>query len=97
MEFTENRKRELLSKLYWDKKVDIQYILALLHRGPERFPGDKTHLYYRLLTTYDWYTLLKLLSFDSLKNEALNESVLKRLFPKELRKKYQYARKVLSE
>lgn len=97
MELSEDRKRELLNKVFWDKKIDIEYILELLHGGPERFPGDKTNLYIRLLTTYDWHTLLKLLSSDSLKNEALSESVVTLLFPKELKKKYQYARKVLSE
>jgi len=97
MKLTEDRKKELLSKLFWDKNIDIEYILELLDGGPERFPGDKANLYCRLLTTYDWYTLLKLISSDRLKHEALSETVITLLFPKELRKKYQYAKKVLSE
>ena len=97
MELFEEKKRELLNKLFWDKKIDLEYVLELLHGGPERSPGDKTNLYLRLLKTYDWYTLLKLLSPDSLRDEVLNESVLVLLFPKELGKKYKYARKVLSE
>lgn len=97
MVLSEDKKRELLYKLFWDKKIDLEYVLELLRGAPERSPGDKTNLYLRLLTTYDWYTLLKLLDPDSLKNEVLSESVVELLFPKELAKKYQYARKVLSE
>lgn len=96
MKFSEDKKRELLHKLFWDKNVDIEYVLKLLEGGPEQFPGDKVNLYCRLLTTYGWYTLLKLIPSDRLKNEALSETVIERLFPNELREKYQYARKVLS-
>jgi len=96
MKLSEDKKRELVNKLFWDRNVDIEYILKLLDGGPERFPGDKANLYCRLLTTYGWYTLLKLIPFDLLKDEALSETVIMRLFPNELRKKYQYARKVLS-
>jgi len=97
MKLSEDKKRELVNKLFWDKDIDIDYILKLLNGGHERSPGDKNDLYCRLLKTYDWYTLLKLISSDRLKHEALNEAVITMLFPKELRKKYQYARKVLSE
>jgi hypothetical protein len=97
MELSEERKRELLNKLFWDRKIDLKYVLELLQGAPERHPGDKTNLYLRLLTSYDWYTLLKLISPDSLKNEVLSESVVELLFPKELGNKYKYARKVLSK
>jgi hypothetical protein len=94
--FSEDKKRELLQKVFWDKDVDLEYILELLDGGPERFPGDKTNLYCRLLTTYGWYTILKLIPFERLKQEALNERVISLLFPRDLREKYQYARRVLS-
>ena len=94
--FPEDKKRELLKKLYWDKNIDIDYILKLLEGGREINPGDRTDLYCRLLTTYDWYTLLKLVSIDRLGSEVLDDVVLSRLFPDALRKKYQYARRVLS-
>ena len=96
MKFSEDKKRELLKKLFWDKDVDIDYILKLLEGGAEINPGDRVNLYYRLLTTYDWYTLLKLISIDRLKTEALSDVVTSRLFPDALREKYQYARRVLS-
>ena len=96
MEFSKDKKRELLVKAFWDKNVDIEYILNLLEGGAESVPGDRINLYHRLLTTYDWYTLLKLIPIDRLKNEALSEAVLNHLFPDELRKKYKYAQRILS-
>jgi predicted nucleotidyltransferase len=58
---------------------------------------DKPNLYGRLLTTYGWYRLLKLIPIKRLKEEALSETVIGRLFPNELRERYEYAGKVLSE
>ena len=97
MQFSRDKKRELLVKAFWDKNVDIEYILNLLEGGAESVPGDRIDLYHRLLATYDWYTVLKLIPIDRLKNEALSEAVINRLFPDELRKKYRYAQRILSE
>ena len=97
MELSEEKKRELIQKLFWDRDMDIEYILKLLEGGPEQFPEDRANLYRKLLTTYGWYRLLKLIPIKRLKEEALSETVISRLFPKELREKYEYARKVLSE
>jgi hypothetical protein len=97
MEVSNEKKRELLQKLFWDRDTDIEYIVELLAGGPEKFPEDKANLYGRLLTTYGWYRLLKLIPKERLKEEALSETVIGRLFPKELRERYEYARKVLSE
>jgi hypothetical protein len=97
MEVSYEKKRELLQKLFWDRDTDAEYILELLDGGPERFPEDKANLYGRLLTTYGWYRLLKLIPIKRLKEEALSETVIGRLFPKELQERYEYARKVLSE
>jgi hypothetical protein len=97
MPVSQEKKKELLSRIFWDKTTDVDYAMELLNGAPERFPEDRTNLYCRLLTTYDWYTLLNLITVERLKQEALSESVVGRLFPKELREKYRYAREVLSD
>ena len=88
-------KKEILKKLFWDRNVDIAYMLRLLEGKPERIPGDRIDLYRRFLTSHDWYTLLNLFSVTTLKDEILDEKVICRLFPKELRNRYRYARKIL--
>ncbi len=90
-------KNEILKKLFWDRNIDIDYMLNLLEGKPEFTPGDKADLYRRFLTSCDWYTLLKIFSKTTLKNEVFDEKVIGRLFPKDLRDRYRYARKILSE
>lgn len=79
----------------WDLKLDAGLLLQLLNDEIEGVEGvDKTSLYRRLLTTYDWYTLIKLVPPEKLRM-MLDDSVLDRLFPKDLKDKFLYARTVL--
>lgn len=79
----------------WDLKLDPGLLLRLLNDEIESIEGfDKVHLYRRLLTTYDWYTLMKIVPPDKLRS-MLDDSVLNGLFPKDLKDKYLYARSVL--
>jgi len=55
---------------------------------------DRVNLFRRLLTTYDWYTLLAMIPPDRLP-EALSDAVLDRLYPKSLKERYRYARRIL--
>lgn len=79
----------------WDLKLDVGLLLQLLNGEIEDVEGiDRTSFYRRLLTTYDWYTLIKLVPPEKLRM-MLDDSVLDRLFPKDLRDKFLYARTVL--
>lgn len=90
-------KKQMIKKLYWDRDIDAEYVSQLIDGQPERIQGDRIDLYRRFLTSYDWYTLLKHFSLPKLKDEILDEKVISRLFPKELKDRYRYARKILSE
>lgn len=90
-------KRRILKKLFWDRHIDEDYMLELMDGQPERVHGDKIDLYRRFLTTCDWYTLLEIFPFAMLKNELLDEDIINRLYPKDLKEKYRYARKILSQ
>ena len=96
MPLSQDKKKQLLSKTFWDKHIDVNYALRLLKGEPERFQHDRANLYRRLMSTYDWYTILDLIPVDQLRDVALSEPVVGQLFPKELREKYRYARDVLS-
>ena len=96
-QLTQKEKKRLLVQAFWDQKVEGEALLSVisaphsraLSRGP-----DRIQVFVRLLSTYDWYTLLKLIPKSALA-EALSEEVLTRLYPKELRENYEYARKRL--
>ena len=84
-----------LRDVYWDADVDQEQLLRLL-RGDIEKAGhiDRANLFRRLLSTYDWYTLLALIPPERLP-EALSEEVLDRLYPAALKDRYRYARHVL--
>jgi len=90
-------KKKMLKKLFWDRNVDMDYMSGLLQGKPELVPGDRIDLHRRFLTSFDWYTVLKFFSTTTLRKEVLDEKVICRLFPKELRDQYRYARKILSK
>ncbi len=90
-------KKQMVKKLFWDRNIDEDYILGLIEGQPELIQGDRVDLYRRCLTSYDWHTLVKLFPGNRLKDEVLDEKVVCRLFPKELRNRYRYARNILSE
>ena len=48
-----------------------------------------------MLKSFSWYTLQKIVSRDVLRN-MLDDRILSRLYPHELKNQYVYAREVLS-
>jgi len=86
---------EKLTALCWDTDVDPDQLSRLLRGDIEKVGHiDRANLFRRLLTTYDWYTLLALIPPDRLR-EALSEAVLDDLHPASLKERYRYARHVL--
>ncbi len=93
---SKKERARFFSRLYWDMDIAPDYLEHLLGdelTGEEEF--DRNQFYLRLLTTYDWYVLLKLVP-ENKYIELLSDSVLKRLYPVDLRERFKYAREVLS-
>lgn len=90
-----DEKKQLLGKAFWDKEIDPDLLYAFVNGEidsvPLLFPKS---IYLRLLSTYDWYTLLSLLPMETLE-KAMSDDVLDSLFPKTLSRKYRYARRLL--
>ena len=55
---------------------------------------DILNLYYRMLTTYDWYTILRIVPTDKL-GDLLSDPVLDRIRFKDLKEKFLYARQIV--
>ena len=90
---TEIEIKSILSKLYWDVKVDPEQLYGLLNGDLDRIGHiDISNLYYRILTTFDWYTILKVVPREKL-GELLSDSVLDRIRFNDLKDKFLYARK----
>ncbi len=90
-----DEKKQLLSKAFWDRNIDPDLLYAFVNGEidsiPLMFPKS---IYLRLLSTYDWYTLLSLLPMKTLE-KAMSDDVLDSLFPRTLSRKYRYARQLL--
>ncbi len=96
-ELSNPEKEKLFAGLYWDTTVNIDDVIALLDADFEGERGvEKINLCHRLLKSYDWYTLLKLVPLNKLK-EVLSDAVIQRLHPQSLKARYEYARSVLSK
>ncbi|MCD4718996.1 MAG: hypothetical protein K8S13_03940 [Desulfobacula sp.] len=94
-QLTSADKKKMLLSAFWDKNIDGNQLVELVDGKINTLPFfDKKIIYSRLLSTFDWYTLLKLIPEKSLK-DVLADDVLERLYPKELKEKYTYARSVL--
>ena len=90
-------KEKILKRLFWDiepGRLELDKLLA----------GDTNHLnsveeqnlYRRLVMSCDWYTLLKVLPIFKIKT-ILKSSVIEELYPKDLKRRFIYARDVLSK
>ena len=91
------QKEELLSRLFWDTKTNKVDFEELIYKKVETIDDTQSQQFFvRLLTSCDWYTLIKLIPPDKLK-AILAEPVLNRLFPKDLQQKYIYVRDILSK
>ena len=89
-------KENILKRLFWDKEINVTDVDKILDEKLDAIDDIDSQIFFsRLLTSCNWYTLLKLLPPKKL-TILLNDSVLDRLFPKDLKGKYSYAREVLS-
>jgi len=88
-------KKITLRRLFWDYEVSEEEFQDIL-KGKISRAGhlDKETLYVRILTSLDWYSILDLVGTQHLQ-ELLSESVLSRIYSKDLRRKYAVAKRVL--
>ncbi len=85
-----------LTKLFWDIKVNPDELFHLFIGKIDKIgPIDRATFYSRILTSFDWYTILKVVPRKDLK-ALLDDDILNRIYPKGLKEKYLYARRILS-
>lgn len=84
-----------LKTAFWDQNISTEDLYDIFI-GKKQNVGSVNcvTIYNRLLNTYDWYTLLKIVPSRKWK-EMLSDNVLAIIFPKSLKNKYFYARKLL--
>jgi len=91
--FSEQEIKEKLKLLLWDTPAtaDDAYNL-LMYDKPCRI--SKHNLYQKILTTFPWFTVLKIIPKEKIVY-AMSEEVLRGLFPKKLKENYLNARRFI--
>ncbi|TAF74493.1 MAG: hypothetical protein EAZ53_08905 [Bacteroidetes bacterium] len=90
-------KKKYLKKAFWDRQISGDELLAILEKRMEA-SHDVTlpKLYVRLLETYNWYTILNLISYDQ-RIEIVSEKFTNKIWNKPIRTRFEYARRLLSK
>jgi hypothetical protein len=84
-------REEALRKINWDYSYTVEQINAILTGNDFRM---KKPFYIKLLKSFRWYVLLKILSEQEIK-EMLSLDVIDNLHIESLKNKYHYVRQVL--
>ena len=94
-QLSENEIKEILKAAFWDKEVDINLLYnSIIDKNNNFYPIDSTFLFSRILLSVKWHYLLKIVPKEKW-NIMLDATVIERLFPKSLKNKFYYARKIL--
>lgn len=77
--FSDTEMKNRLSRLYWDVSVEPEQLYGLPKGEIERIGHvDILNLYHRMLMTFDWYTILRIVPNDKL-GDLLSAPVLDRI------------------
>ena len=97
--FSGNEVKQLISQLLWDREEDVMFYLELL-RKEKRTPAEEKQLqalYIKILNYNSWHKIVKYFGLAFAVEEMLTDNVIRGLFPRPLRKKYEFVRNVLSK
>jgi hypothetical protein len=95
MRITRNEIQKLLKPILWDYQVDpYEFFLAAAGEKSRAGGFDQEKARIRMLERLSWYDLIRLFGIEGLKN-LLTREIISKLRIRELREKYEFARKVL--
>lgn len=93
--YAADERKRILAKAFWDKEIDLDLLDSFVIGEIDSIPlVSSKSIFIKLLSTFDWYTLMWLLPKKTLK-KALADDVLNNLFPRTRKEKYRYARQIL--
>jgi hypothetical protein len=93
---TQSEKEMIISRLFWDRPISPFDVETLIEEKLQTINDIQSQQFFRkLLTSCEWYTILKLIPEKKLKL-ILDDAVINGLFPRDLKTKYEYARDLLS-
>lgn len=91
------QRQKILESIMWDYSITAVEMEKLLDGKIDKaghYTGEQ--LFAKMLTGLPWYTIIQLVPVEKVK-EMLTDKVIGVLWPKSIRKKYEYVRKRLQE
>jgi hypothetical protein len=94
---SEQELKAILSKINWDTPLSTDELYRIFTGTESHISSiDKKWVFLRILNTFNWYTVLKIIPEKELPF-LLSDEVINNLFPRQLRNKYQHVRSALFE
>ncbi|MGQ9842374.1 MAG: hypothetical protein ACUVRK_02310 [Spirochaetota bacterium] len=93
MKYSDNKRKKLLSMLYWDYAVDLDTLLYAIDNDTLAH-NEKERLFIKSLVKLPWHNVVGLWSFETAQ-QFRNESVIQKLWPKERRQHFAILNKIL--
>ncbi|MCF7796458.1 MAG: hypothetical protein K9N36_01690 [Candidatus Marinimicrobia bacterium] len=92
-----SEKQKLLRQILWDYQIPVSDVEAVLN-GDQPTAGHYTRekLIIKLLESYPWFTIIRLISPEEIK-EILTPTVIKKLRTKALQQNYEFIRQRLHQ
>ncbi|MDR1239171.1 MAG: hypothetical protein LBK27_03580, partial [Treponema sp.] len=95
MPLTREEKLKMMASLNWDYRVSPEDMLAVAEGKKDKAgPFDRNFLFVRFLERVPWHRLIAFWGVEAFK-ELYTPELARRLFPRDLRKKYDFAFAVL--
>jgi hypothetical protein len=95
MPLTREEKLQMMASLNWDYNVSPEDMLAVAEGKKDKAgPFDRDFLFVRFLERVPWHRLIAFWGVEAVK-DLYTPELARRLFPRDLRKKYDFALAVL--
>lgn len=89
--------KSALSKINWDTPLSTDQLYQIFTGANTEIGGiDKSWIYTRLLNSFNWYTVIKIIPREEWPF-LLSDKIIDNLFPRQLRNKYKHVRSALFE
>ena len=93
MKYSDDKRRELIKKIFWDYEIDIESLLSHIDNGTLS-GGKEQRLFIRCLENLPWHCVVGVFGFDKA-NELLTDEVIQKVWPEERSDHFATLKKIL--
>lgn len=92
MKYPDDKRQQLLSKVFWDYNLDIKEIIKTIDN--DTITHNKKQIFVRCLQRLPWHNVVGIFGFDAAKTLLTND-VIEQIWPKERREHFATLQKLL--